>query len=98
MEPIYTGGLLILGAVVWVVCAVYAYRGAPKFGRRAGVWGALGIVFGPIALMVLYILPKKHGSGSGSSGSGSSGSGSSHDPGSSHKKTQAELYEVPKHK
>ena len=91
MEPIYTGGLLILGAVVWVVCAVYAYQGARKFGRRPAVWGALGIVFGPIALMVLYILPKQHGGGSdGSSGSTSSGS--------SHKTTQADLYEVPKHK
>ena len=61
MEPIYATDLLILGAVVWVVCAVYAYRGAPKFGRRANVWGALGIVFGPIALMVLYVLPKASG-------------------------------------
>ena len=67
MEPVYTGGLLILGAVVWVVCAVYAYQGARKFGRRPAVWGALGIVFGPIALMVLYILPKQHDSGSGGS-------------------------------
>jgi multisubunit Na+/H+ antiporter MnhB subunit len=84
MEPIYTGGLLITGAVVWVVCAIYAYRGAPKFGRRAAVWGALGIVFGPIALMILYILPKQGKSSSAS--------------GSSHKTTQADLYEVPKHK
>jgi hypothetical protein len=86
MEPIYTGGLLILGAVVWVVCAVYAYRGAPTFGRRANVWGALGIVFGPIALMVLYVLPKQ------TKGKGSDGSGSSH------KDPRADLYEVPKHK
>jgi uncharacterized membrane protein YgcG len=97
MEPVYFGGALILGAVVWVVCAIYAYQGARKFGRRPAVWGALGIVFGPIALMILYILPKQHGSGSGGSG-GSSGSGSSHESSSSHKKTQAELYEVPKHK
>ena len=91
MEPVYFGGALILGAVVWVVCAVYAYQGARKFGRRPAVWGALGIVFGPIALMILYILPKQHGGSGGSGSSGSSGS-------SSHKTTQADLYEVPKHK
>jgi len=94
MEPVYFGGALILGAVVWVVCAVYAYQGARKFGRRPAVWGALGIVFGPIALMILYILPKQHGSGS----SGSSGASGSSGSGSSHKTTQADLYEVPKHK
>ena len=59
MDPIYTGGLFILGAVVWVVCAVYAYRHAPDFGRTPINWGILGIVFGPIAVMVLYVLPKK---------------------------------------
>ena len=47
-------------------------------------------MFGPIALMVLYILPKQHDSGSSGSGSGGSRS--------SHKTTQADLYEVPKHK
>lgn len=52
-------GLFILGAVVWVVCAIYCYRLAPKVGRRAGVWAFLGIVFGPIALMILYVLPKQ---------------------------------------
>ncbi len=59
MEVFFTGtGILILGAVVWVVCAIYAYRAAPKFRRRAWVWGLLGLVLGPIALMILYVLPK----------------------------------------
>lgn len=58
--PLLIGtGLFILGAVVWVVCAIYAYRMAPGFGRRAWAWGILGIILGPIALMILYVLPKK---------------------------------------
>ena len=52
-------GLFILAAVVWVVCAVYAYRMAPTFGRSAVTWGVLTIVFGPFALFALYLLPKK---------------------------------------
>ena len=52
-------GFVVLGAVVWVVCAIYAYRMAPGFGRRAWTWGILGIILGPIALMILYVLPKK---------------------------------------
>ena len=60
MEPILIGsGLFILAAVVWVVCAIYAYRMAPGFGRGAVTWGILGIIFGPIALMILYVLPKR---------------------------------------
>jgi hypothetical protein len=51
-------GLFILGAVVWVVCAIYCYRLAPTVGRSAGLWAVLGIIFGPIALMILYVLPK----------------------------------------
>jgi hypothetical protein len=82
MDPIYTGGLFILGAVVWVVCAVYAYRHAPDFGRTPINWGILGIVFGPIALMALYVMPKKAGPG----GSASQRS----------KDAYAERYEVPK--
>jgi len=52
-------GFVILGAVVWIVCAIYCYRMAPTFGRSAGLWAALGIILGPIALMILYVLPKK---------------------------------------
>jgi len=74
-------GFLILGAVVWVVCAIYAYRMAPTFGRRAGTWGVLGIIFGPIALMVLYVLPK-HKPEAGH--------------GSRHEDPRAALYERPK--
>ena len=87
MEPVYFGGALILGAVVWVVCAVYAYQGARKFGRRPAVWGALGIVFGPIALMILYILPKHEPA---------AGHGSATATHAAQKDRQAELYEVPK--
>jgi hypothetical protein len=60
MDPILIGsGFFILAAVVWVVCAIYCYRMAPTFGRSAGLWAVLGIVFGPIALMILYILPRR---------------------------------------
>lgn len=58
MEPIYYGGGLILGFFVWGLCAYYCYQVAPKFHRRARNWAILGIIFGPIALMVLYVLPK----------------------------------------
>ena len=45
MAVYYAGGF-ILAAVVWVVCAYMAYQTAPKFGRGAGTWGVLGIIFG----------------------------------------------------
>ena len=53
-------GFVVLGGVIWLLCAYYCYQVAPRFGRRAGVWGILGILFGPIALMILYVLPKGH--------------------------------------
>jgi hypothetical protein len=60
VEPILIGsGLFILAAVVWIVCAVYAYRMAPTFGRNAVTWGVLTIIFGPFGLFALYLLPKK---------------------------------------
>lgn len=57
MDVYYAGGF-ILGAFVWALCAYYCYQVAPRFHRRARNWGILGIFFGPIALMVLYVLPK----------------------------------------
>jgi hypothetical protein len=51
-------GFVVLAAVVWIVCAVYAYQNAPKFGRSAGLWTVLCLIFGPLALMLLYVLPK----------------------------------------
>lgn len=80
-------GAIILGAVVWVVCAIYAYRMAPTFGRRAGTWGVLGILFGPFALMILYVLPKGHHV--------TPGEAATH---TAHRDPQAALYEVPKKK
>jgi hypothetical protein len=57
LEPTLIGtGLFILAAVVWIVCAVYAYRSAPRFGRRPWVWGVLAIIFGPLALFALFAL------------------------------------------
>jgi hypothetical protein len=51
-------GFVVLAAVVWIVCAVYAYQNAPKLGRSAGLWGFLALIFGPLALMLLFVLPK----------------------------------------
>jgi uncharacterized membrane protein YvlD (DUF360 family) len=60
MSPTLIGtGLFILGFVVWVVCAIYAWQNAEKLGRSRAVWTTLAAILGPIALMILYVLPKK---------------------------------------
>ena len=59
MDPLLGTGLFILAAVVWIVCAIYAYRMARTFGRNAVTWGVLTIIFGPLGLFALYLLPKK---------------------------------------
>jgi hypothetical protein len=83
-------GFFILAAVVWVLCAYYAYQVAPKFGRNRITWTILSIIFGPIALMVLYILPK--GNKPAPAGSAAARSGTTHhDP-------RADLYEKPNKK
>lgn len=74
-------GFFILAAVVWVVCILLCYQTAPKFGRGAIPWAILGVIFGPIALMILYILPK-HEPAAGH--------------GHHHEDPQAALYEKPK--
>ena len=82
-------GFVVLGGVIWLLCAYYCYQVAPRFGRRAGVWGILGILFGPIALMILYVLPKGHHVSDKGSGRSRARPATKHD-------RQAELYEVPK--
>ena len=52
-------GFVVLGAVVWIVCAVYAYQNAPRLGRNPWLWAIICIIFGPLGLMVLFVLPKK---------------------------------------
>ena len=89
MNVYYAGGL-ILGAVVWIVCAVYAYQNAPRLGRNAWLWTIICLIFGPLGLMVLFVLPRK----TPAAGSGHAGSGHAQ-----HKKSEQEaLYEVPKKK
>ena len=79
-------GFLVLGAVVWIVCAVYAYQNAPRLGRNAWLWTIICIIFGPLGLMVLFVLPKREHAG-----------GTTH--ASKAKKSEQEaLYEVPKKK
>ena len=82
-------GFVVLGAVIWVLCAYYCYQVAPNFRRRAAVWGILGLIFGPLALMVLYILPK--GNVVSDKGRGAEPG----KPGAKHTR-QSDLYEVPK--
>ena len=94
MDPVLLGtGFVILGLFVWGFCAYYAYQTAPKFGRRAGTWGILGIFFGPIALMVLYVLPKGH---LVTPAATTTGTTTGTHP--THKDPRADLYEVPKKK
>jgi hypothetical protein len=85
MTPTLIGtGFLVVAIVVWVVCAIYAYQNAPKLGRSRAAWTILAVIFGPIALMVLYVLPKKQPVGHG-------GHSNKTDP-------REALYEVPKKK
>jgi hypothetical protein len=89
--PVLLGtGFLILGFFVWIFCAYYAYQTAPKFGRGAVRWAILGIIFGPIALMALYVMPRGHRTGAAETET-------SGEP-VHHKDPRADLYEVPKKK
>ena len=84
MDPSFYGaGLVIVGAVVWVVCAIYAYRLAPARRRGPVNWAILGVVFGPFALFALYLLPKGHHSGASAEG---------------HRDPREDRYEVPNKK
>lgn len=76
-------GFVLLGLVVWILCAYLAWKQAPRFGRRPVPWLIGGLIFGPFALMVLYVLPK--------------GDQPQHSASGAHKKSdpQADLYEVP---
>ena len=85
MNVYYAGGL-ILGAVVWIVCAVYAYQNAPRLGRNAWLWAIICVIFGPLGLMVLFVLPRHEPV---------AGSGQAKQ---THKSEQEALYEVPKKK
>ena len=82
-------GFAILGAVVWFVCAYYCYQVAPQRGRTARNWAIFGVLLGPIALMILYVLPEGHHVSDKGRGARPGHAGSTQDH-------QAELYEVPK--
>jgi hypothetical protein len=77
-------GFVVLGAVLWIVCAVYAYQNAPRLGRNAWLWTIICLILGPIGLMILFVLPRHEPA----AGSGHSSS--------SRKSEQEALYEVPK--
>ena len=61
MEIYFYGGGLILGLVVWGVCAYMAATTAQKRGRRVWVWAILGILTGPFALFAVYLMAPVHG-------------------------------------
>lgn len=54
-------GLIAMGAIVWIVCAIAAYQRAPSLGRRDWVWGLVTLIGGPIALFILFVLPRPKG-------------------------------------
>ena len=83
-------GFVVLGGVIWILCAYYCYQVAPNFNRRPRNWAILGIIFGPIALMILYILPKGNVAPTDKGRGAEPGK-----PGTKHT-SQADLYEVPK--
>ena len=82
-------GFVVLGAVVWIVCAVYAYQNAPRLGRNAWLWTIICLIFGPLGLMVLFVLPKREHAG---------GSTAVYHAAQKKKSEQEALYEVPKKK
>jgi hypothetical protein len=89
--PILIGtGFVILAAFVWGLCAYYAWLNAPKFGRNRVTWTILCVIFGPIALMILYILPKGHKTAPAGSAAAVTKA--------AHKDPRADLYEVPNKK
>ena len=61
MTPSTSSGrdYFVVAAVVWVRVWVDVYQNAPKFGRSCAIWTILAIILVPIALMILYVLPKK---------------------------------------
>jgi hypothetical protein len=50
-------GFLIVGLVVWIVCAVLSYRLAPQRHRSQIGWTVAAVIFGPLAYFALYVLP-----------------------------------------
>ena len=79
-------GLFGLATFIWLLCAYLAYQRAPERGRRAGLWGFLGVVFGPFALFALMVMRKGHAEQASAKG------------GAARRSPQANLYQVPNRK
>lgn len=47
-------------ALIWIGSAIFCWVVANSQSRFAGIWFLLGLVFGPIALLALAVLPKKN--------------------------------------
>lgn len=54
-------GFVLVGLVVWAVCVYLAWQQAPRRGRSNVNWAILTVIFGPLALFALYVLPRGTG-------------------------------------
>ena len=43
--------------VFWIGCAVFSWVVANSRGRMAGAWFILGLIFGPLALITVGLMP-----------------------------------------
>jgi hypothetical protein len=48
---------VVFAVAVWLGCAYFCWQQARERGRRPLLWGLLGIVFGPFALIAVMLLP-----------------------------------------
>ena len=48
---------VIFAIAVWLGCAYFCWQQAQERGRRPWLWGFLGILFGPFALIAVMLLP-----------------------------------------
>lgn len=100
--PIGYVGAMILGAFIWFFCAYAAYMTAGKRHRRPLTWGILGIVFGPLALFAVFLMPPGHlhtePHSTAAADHDHPAAAGHHESHGHPSQTQADLYEVPKDK
>ncbi len=48
---------ILFAIVVWLACAWFCWQQAQERGRRPWLWGILGLIFGPFALIAVMLLP-----------------------------------------
>ena len=50
-----------IGFVIWIAIIFWTVSIARKKGRSAGLWGILAFFFSLIPLIIVAVLPSKHG-------------------------------------